>query len=128
MSTPAEQGTADSGGTGDLSYAALTFALMGGAAIWLVRLIVNSALVPYACRVGSAWSLWLATGLSTLVAVAALAYAWRFWRMADEDGRPVETARWLGALGVLFNVTSIVGIIAETVPVGVLDVCRPLGT
>lgn len=105
------------------NYLALTFALMGGAAVWLLRLIANSALVRYSCEIGASWPLWATTGVATLVGVAALVYAWRLNRSAD-GGDAAHGAAWLGWLGVLFNVTAIVGIIFETLPVLVLDVCR----
>lgn len=35
-----------------------------------------------------------------------------------------DTARWLAFAGILFNVTAITGILVETAPVLVIDVCR----
>lgn len=124
MSTQADAST-DSPGAPGINYRALTFALMGGATVWLLRLIVNASLVTYSCRISSTWPLWLTAGITTLIGVVALGYAWRFYKMTDEAGNPVETARWLGLLGVLFNITAIAGIILETAPVAVLDICPP---
>lgn len=109
-----------------VNYLVLTFALMGGAAVWLLRLVVNSALVNHSCAIGSTWPLWATTGVTTLVAVWALLLSWRLFH-TPEDIRAAETARWLGFTAVIFNVTAIVGIVFETVPVAVLDVCRSLG-
>lgn len=105
-----------------LSYLALTFALMGGAAVWLVRLIVNTSLVVYSCRISATWPLWIPTAVTTIVAGAALAVSWRFYRTGN--GELAGAVSWLGLLGVMFNVTAIIGILFESVPIAVLDVCR----
>lgn len=113
----------DSKATAGVNYLDLTFALMGGALAWVLRLIVNSALVHLSCVMGTTWPLWLSTALFTLVAVASLRASWRYWRLPG-DGPHREAARWLGFLGILFNITSITGIVLETAPVLFLDICR----
>ena len=115
--------TTDSPATAGINYLELTFALMGGALAWVLRLIINSALVHLSCVMGTTWPLWLSTAVFTAIAVAALWFSWRYWRL-PEDGPHREAARWLGFLGVLFNITSITGILLETAPVLVLDICR----
>jgi magnesium-transporting ATPase (P-type) len=111
-------------GSRGVNYLALTFALMGGATVWLVRLIVNSALVNYSCAIRATWPLWLTTVVTTLIGCAALAVSWGFYRMTDEGPDSADTARWLGLLGVMFNVLAIAGIILESAPIVVLDICR----
>lgn len=105
-----------------VNYLALTFALMGGALVWLLRLIANSALVEYACQISATWPLWLTTAVSTLIAVAALIVSRRYHRMADGH----DTARWLGLLAIMMNVLAIAGILLESAPIAVLDVCRQI--
>lgn len=122
MSSPAQ--ASRPAGAREPSYLALTFALMGGAVAWLLRLVVNSALVNYSCDIGSTWPLWLTTAVSTVVGGAALVVAWRLWRLPDDGARPADTTRWLGLLGIGFNITSIAGILLESAPIAVLDVCR----
>jgi membrane protein implicated in regulation of membrane protease activity len=105
-----------------INYLELTFALFGGAAAWLLRLIVNASLVEYSCLTDATWPVWLATLLTTAVAVLALLAAWRYHRFTggpDENG-----ARWLALLGLMFNALAIAGILLETSPILFLDVCR----
>lgn len=105
-----------------VNYLLLTFAVLGGAAAWLLRLIVNASLVEYACRSGGTWPVWATTLATTAVAGIALAYAWRYHRF---DGTPDrDGARWLARLGLMFNVLAIAGILLETAPILVIDVCR----
>lgn len=117
---------ADPGAAG-VNYLELTFALMGGALVWLLRLVVNSSLVEYSCQIGATWPLWLTTAVATLIGIAALAASRKYHRMADDPTSHHETARWLGLLAIMFNVTAIAGILLETAPVAVLDVCRQVG-
>lgn len=119
----ADADAADPTATAGVNYLELSFALMGGATVWLIRLVVNSALVVYSCGIGATWPLWLTSGVTTLIAAAALWSAWRFWRGPAEGGDRTSSAPWLGLLGVMFNVTAIAGIVLETLPVAVLDVC-----
>ncbi|HEX6257677.1 MAG TPA: hypothetical protein VFZ70_17840 [Euzebyales bacterium] len=105
-----------------VNYLLLTFAVFGGAAAWLLRLIVNASLVEYACLIGGTWPVWLATLVTTAIAAAAAWYAWRYHRF---DGAPdAEGARWLAWLGLLFNALAIAGIVLETSPILFIDVCR----
>jgi membrane protein implicated in regulation of membrane protease activity len=105
---------------GRVRYGLLTFALMGGATAWLLRLVINSSLVAYSCRIGSTWPLWLSTGLFTAVGLLSLWASWRLHRGRGEQ----DAVTWLGLLGVMFNVTSVAGIVLESVPIAVIDLCR----
>jgi hypothetical protein len=110
-----------------VNYLELTFALMGGVVAWLTRLILSSALVPYACQINSTWPLWTTTALTALVTAAALWFSLRFWRrgsQSDDDANLIGTAGWLGFLGIIFNVTSMSAIVLESVPIMFLDPCR----
>lgn len=106
-----------------VNYLELTFALMGGALVWLLRLVINSSLVDYSCRIGATWPLWLTTAIATLISVAALVASRKYHRMAGDGA----TARWLGLLAIMFNVLAIAGILLETAPAAVLDVCQEVG-
>ncbi|CAN5259061.1 hypothetical protein BH20ACT9_BH20ACT9_20770 [soil metagenome] len=109
-----------------VNYLELTFAVMGGAVAWLSRLILSSALVTYACQIRATWPLWTTTAATGLVAAAALASSLRFWRRKDsgDDTSHIGTAGWLGLLGTFFNVTALVGIVFESVPIAFIDICR----
>ncbi len=105
-----------------VNYLELAFGLMGGPAVWLLRLIVNSSLVEYSCRISATWPIWVTTLVATVISVIALVVAWRYDRMTG-DGM-AEAAHWLGRLGLMFNVLAIIGIVFETLPALFLDVCR----
>ena len=109
--------------TSSVNYLTLTFAVFGGAAAWLLRLILNSSLVEWSCAIDATWPLWATAALATLVATAALVIALRYHRLAS-DAPHNDAARWLAFTGILFNITAITGIVLETAPVLVLDVCR----
>jgi hypothetical protein len=108
-----------------VNYLELTFALMGGVVAWLARLIINSALVSYACQINASWPLWVTTVAAALVTVAALASSLRFRRRKGEGDNVshVGTAGWLGLLGIGFNVVALAGIVLESVPILFLDLC-----
>lgn len=105
-----------------INYLLLTFAVFGGAAAWLLRLIVNSSLVEYSCLSASTWPVWVVTLVTTGIAVLALASSWRHHRAAEGPDR--DSARWFALLGVMFNALAIAGILLETAPVLVIDICR----
>jgi hypothetical protein len=105
-----------------VNYLLLTFAVFGGAAAWLLRLIVNSSLVEYACTSGGTWPVWATTLLTTAIAALSLTYAWRYHRF--EGGPDRDGVRWLALLGLMFNALAIAGILLETAPVAVIDICR----
>ena len=70
--------------TSSVNYLTLTFAVFGGAAAWLLRLILNSSLVEWSCAIDATWPLWATTTVATLVAVAALVIALRYYRMTGD--------------------------------------------
>ncbi|MDP8977140.1 MAG: hypothetical protein M3N17_00880 [Actinomycetota bacterium] len=109
-----------------VNYLELAFAVMGGAVAWLSRLVLASSLVTYSCEIGATWPLWATTAVTGLVAAAALASSLRFRRRAatGDDTSHIGTAGWLGLLGALFNITALVGIVFESVPIAFLDICR----
>lgn len=104
-----------------VNYLELWFALMGGAAAWLLRLIVNASLVEYSCSISATWPVWATTGIATAIAAAALLVSLRYRRMSGDANR--ETARWLALLALMFNVLALIGIVFETLPVLFLDIC-----
>jgi hypothetical protein len=108
-----------------VNYLKLTFALMGGVVAWLLRLILHSALVPYACRINATWPLWVTTAAAALMTGIALALSLRFWQRKDRDDNVshVGTAGWLGLLGIGFNAIALSGIFLESVPILFLDLC-----
>ena len=123
MSTNSDAAAHKGGGEG-VNSLELTFALVGGPLVWLLRLVVNSSLVDYSCQIGATWPLWLTTTVATLIGVAALATSRRYYRMADDTSGNHETASWLGLLAIMLNALAVAGILLESTPIAVLDVCR----
>lgn len=121
MTSPTTDVDADQTTPG-VNYLLLTFAVFGGAAAWLLRLIANSSLVEYACLAGGTWPIWVVTLATTGVAVLALVSSWRHHRAAEGPDR--DSARWFALLGLMFNVLAIAGILLETAPILVIDICR----
>ncbi len=105
-----------------VNYLALWFALMGGAAAWLLRLVVNASLVEYSCRIEATWPVWATTLIATAIAVGSLLMAWRYFRLGGDAS--LDTAHWLARLGLMFNALAIIGILFETLPILFIDVCR----
>ncbi len=122
MSPRTTTAPASEGDTG-VNYLVLAVAMWAGALAWLVRLVANSSLVVLSCRMGTAWPLWAVTAVCTAVAVVSGWLAWRFHRSAGTTG-DLDAARWLGLLGVMINVLAIAGIVLESAPIAVLDLCR----
>lgn len=107
-----------------VNYLELTFALMGGAVAWLLRLVVNSALVAESCRLQATWPLWVTSAVTVAIGGVALLSARRYLRVGGDGPDHGDSAHWLALLAVIFNVTAIAGIVLETLPVLFLDICR----
>ena len=122
MTSETTTAPASEGGTG-VNYLLLAVAMWAGAFAWLVRLVANSSLVVLSCRLGTAWPLWAVTAVCTAVAAGSGWLAWRFHRAAGTTG-DLDAARWLGLLGIMMNVLSVVGIVLESAPIAFLDLCR----
>lgn len=120
MSTDAATSAPDE--ASGVNYLELTFALMAGPLAWLVRLVANSSLMVLSCRLGSSWPLWSVTTACTAVSAVALWSSRRFQRNPGGTG-DLDAARWLGLLGVMFNVLALAGILLESAPIAILDVC-----
>ena len=54
----------------------LWYGALGAPAVWLVRISVASALVPYACATGRVWVLHVTTVAAAALSIAAGALAW----------------------------------------------------
>jgi hypothetical protein len=97
----------------------LWFGLAGGIVAWLAHVSLMAAFTPYICHSGESW--WYHALSAGLLAPTTAAFVWSFrhWRANGiHDG-----VGFLGAVGALVNVTMAVAIIAEWVPVFLLDAC-----
>lgn len=98
---------------------ALWFAVGAGTVAWLVHVSIMAAFTPYVCHSGRSW--WFhALSVGLLVpTVAAFVLSWRSWhRHGTADG-----IGFVGAVGALLNATMALAIVAEWVPVFLLDAC-----
>ncbi|MGA4991401.1 hypothetical protein [Nonomuraea bangladeshensis] len=111
----------------------LAFAVVGGVLAWAAHLLVAWAVVEVACSIGHPevagvpvrlFAL-LATVLPGVVAVAALAVAWRLRlrHLTEPEGRRERRARFLAELGLGLNAFSCLMILFGAVAVAVLAAC-----
>lgn len=106
------------------------FAYLGGMTAYVIHLLVGTALVPFACDIGTTLPLSaLNLGVVTVAAVAGIT-AWRLWHAGrDEVARTGTTAArrsaFLGMAGFLLDVLAIAIVLFAEVHVWVLDPCIP---
>lgn len=98
------------------------YALFGGILAWMAHLIGQAALVGRMCATGSAWSIHVLTVITAVVTLHALWVSWRLTRPAVVTPA-ADAARRLGWVAAFLNISSLVVIVAEWVPVFVLDPC-----
>lgn len=96
----------------------LWYGLTAGVVFWGVHVSAMAAMTPWVCHSGS--EVWyhvvtVATALPTLAAFVPASRARR-----SDAGQGV---RFLGAVGVLVTAISLLAILAEWVPVFILDPC-----
>ena len=95
----------------------------------LALLEVAYLLVPYGCRTGRHWPLHLSALAALLVAAVGTALAWRNWDAVgrtwpDTEAGATPRSRYLAAFGVLTGVMFVLVILAEWVPMLILDPCQ----
>ena len=105
---------------------------------WLVHIAAMPALVPLSCDTESTWFLHLTTVATAIVAAAGLVGSHRSWhevarqRTADAEdpledprGEVLDRARIWSTLGVVNGWLFLVLILAEHLPVLVVEPCPP---
>lgn len=95
------------------------YGVTAGIVFWAIHLVSMAAITPYVCHSGRGWwyhVLSVGTLIPTLVAIIP---SWAAWR-SDEGGGGVP---FLGAMGILLSLIFGVAIIAEWVPVFIVDAC-----
>jgi len=95
----------------------------------LVLLEVAYLLVPYGCRTGREWPLHVSALAAVLIAAAGSALAWRNWEAVgrtwpDTEGGATPRSRYLAAFGVLSGLLFALVIVAEWVPMLILEPCQ----
>lgn len=95
------------------------YAVAAGIVWWAVHIAGMAALVPYVCDSGQTMWMHLLSVVTAALTVHAMWLGWRTWRGSDADtGMP-----YVGALAVLVCLTGLVAILAEWVPVFMIDPC-----
>ena len=102
------------------------FALMGGAAFWALRLLVGWGMVSWACSAGGVGrAALLGVSLVCLTGTGlALVISLRLWRLSTENDAARAAAGFVGLVGVMLNVLSLVLIVFESTPIVFIDPCR----
>jgi hypothetical protein len=101
------------------------FAVGAGVAMWAVHLVGEASLVRLAQKhSGVVWAMHALTAGTALVTLVALLLSIRYARWDDAhegDGTPAGRTRFLGLLGVIFNVANLLLILAEGLYVVVVE-------
>lgn len=107
----------------------LWIAILTGPTIWLLSLLANFAVAPWACTLGWKPALFAVSLAALAFTAAAGFYAWKSWRQVGSD-MPGETAgliareRSLGLAGVALNAMFALVILAQAVPNIILRACE----
>jgi hypothetical protein len=110
------------------ALARLWFGLLGGAVAWKLQLVVNYAVVPYAC-----WHrveiLNHAASLATfLLALGAVWVAWGSWKALGEEwgtemGGPIGRSRFMALSGLALSAMFALMILGQWIPNLLLSPC-----
>jgi hypothetical protein len=113
MTTTMTSPSANRGAQGVLPW----FAVSAGIGMWAVHLVGEASLVRLSqLHPGTVWAMHALTAGTALVTLVALALSIHYARWDDAregDGTPAGRTRFLGLLGVIFNVTNLVLILFE---------------
>lgn len=120
-----------------VSQLSLWFGLLGGAAAWAAHLVLAYALVPLACARGLEILLYATIPLTMVVAIAAIAFAWRGWSRVreladetDENGNRLvsQRVRFMALSGLAMSTYFLFVIVAQSVPIITQSPCDPGGS
>lgn len=95
------------------------YAFAAGILWWSVHISGMAALVPYSCSAQTTLWLHLLSVVTALLTVHGMWLGWRTWRSDDV----AEGLSYVGAVAVLVGLTGLVAILAEWVPVFMIDLC-----
>jgi hypothetical protein len=106
------------------------FAYLGGMTAYAVHLLAGSALVPFACDIGTTLPVSALNWAMIAVAATSGGVAWRIWRAALVDvatsgAVSARRSAFLGFSGLLLDALAIVIILFVEAHVWVLDPCLP---
>jgi hypothetical protein len=97
---------------------------------WIGSFLVKYMIVPFACQSGTVWFLHLISPAAFVIACLGLFAAYRTWQLGGGGwpGEEHDTAgrnRFLGVFGMLLGACMLLLIIAQWIPVFLLDPCIP---
>lgn len=101
---------------------------LSGLIAWKLQLMVNYALVPYACWQGLTALIHLASGATLVLALGAAAVAWRSWRRLGEgvemeSGGVTGRSRFMALSGVALGLFFGLLILGQWLPNLLLGPC-----
>lgn len=108
---------------------ALWAGVIGAPLVWGIQLEVGYALPQWVCKHGGVTTFHTITVICAALALVAGVLSWRDWRRAGggspekTDGGPVARDRFLGVLGMLSSLLSIMLIIAQGFASVYFDAC-----
>ena len=108
--------------------AQLWMAVLMGPTVWMLSLLANFALAPWACAFAWKPALFVVTAVALAVTAGEGIAAWRIWRavgmeLPGELGGPVGHARTLALAGVLLNALFFLVVVAQALPNVILRAC-----
>ena len=109
---------------------ALWTGILAGPVAWLLQFQIKYALVPWACASGHVFVLHLVTFGGLAIAAAGGFVAWREWQRSGREwpkttGGPQMRSRFMAVLGLLISVLFFIVILAQGIPIFVLNPCQP---
>jgi hypothetical protein len=121
MTTTMTSPSANQGAQGVLPWLALS----AGVAMWAVHIVGEASLVRLAqLHPNVVWAMHALTAVTALVTLVALLISLHYARWDDAhegDGTPAGRTRFLGLLGVIFNVVNLMLILLEGLYVVVVE-------
>ena len=97
-------------------------------AAWIVSFEIKYAAVPYACQSHSTLVLHSVSAVAMIIATAGLLAARRAWAATGkaavtEESDPIHRDSFLGMFGLLFSANVLLLMLAQWIPVFLLDPC-----
>ncbi|MFN2557877.1 MAG: hypothetical protein ABR592_13615 [Nitriliruptorales bacterium] len=97
----------------------LVYALGAGMSFWGVHIAGMPAVTPYICHTEQT-ILWHLLSVGTIIPILpALSISWRYWKSEEST----EGVAFLGQIGIILNLLSIMAILLEWAPVFFLHPC-----
>src|SRR5438067_1854549 len=92
--------------------------MLAGPIVWLMQFQTNYTLVPWACRSGAHFLIYIVSIIALLVVAGAGFLSWRLWQEAgrdwpDEQANVRSRSRFMAVLGLLTSALFFLVIIAQ---------------